>query len=68
MAQVLLILVAAYLAAGVLFAVVFLARGIHRVDHATQGAPLGFYLLVFPGVTALWPLMLLKWRHAGDHP
>jgi hypothetical protein len=64
MAHVVLILAAAYSALGVLFAVVFLARGMNKVDHATAGAPVRFFVLVFPGVAALWPLMLRKWLRA----
>ena len=68
MAQLLLIFAASYAGIGVVFAALFLARGVHRVDHATVGAPLGFYLLVFPGVAALWPLMLFTWRRARSAP
>lgn len=68
MAEAILILVGVYLVCGAIFAGVFLARGLRRVDHATQGSPLGFYVLIFPGVAALWPLMLAKWRRAGGHP
>ncbi len=55
----------AYAALGVLFAAVFLSRGIQRVDPGAQGSGWGFRLTVLPGVVAFWPLLLQRWR-AGD--
>ena len=52
---------AAYAAAGVVFAVPFLILGIGRVDPSARGASLAFRVLVFPGVVALWPLLARKW-------
>ncbi len=51
---------ATYLSLGVLFAGVFVAYFLHRVDHAARGAPLTFRLLILPGVIALWPLLLVR--------
>jgi hypothetical protein len=53
--------VAAYGATGILFALAFLTFGIGRIDPGARGAGLGFRLMVFPGVVALWPLMLVRW-------
>jgi hypothetical protein len=63
-----LALVAAYLAAGVLFALAFLSRGIERVDPAAHGARWGFRCLIAPGVMALWPLLARRWRLAARAP
>jgi hypothetical protein len=52
---------AAYALAGVVFAVAFVTRGIQRVDSAAEHAPVGFRLIVLPGVAALWPLLLVRW-------
>jgi hypothetical protein len=60
----LLVFVAVYLAAGVLFALAFLFRGIERVDRAARGAGWGFRCLIAPGVVALWPWLLRRWRQA----
>ncbi len=57
-------LVAAYLAAGVVFALAFLFRGIERVDPAAHGARWGFRALIAPGVVALWPLLARRWWSA----
>jgi hypothetical protein len=56
----------AYAAVGLLFALVFLVRGLERIDAAARGAGLGLRLLLIPGVLALWPLLLQRWRKAGQ--
>ncbi|MGC4054200.1 MAG: hypothetical protein QM757_34375 [Paludibaculum sp.] len=52
---------AAYLAAGVIFGLAFVAAGIHRIDPIARGSSIGFRLAVFPGVVAFWPLLLKRW-------
>ncbi len=54
-------LAAVYLAAGVVFALAFLARGVERIDPAAHGASFGFRCLIAPGVVALWPLLARRW-------
>lgn len=56
---------AAYLAIGAVAALALHARGLHALDHATHGAPVSFRVLVTPGLIALWPVMLAKWRTAA---
>lgn len=74
LAESLVVIAAAYVAVGVVFATVFLWRWIGRVDPAAHSTPTLFKALVFPGLTALWPLMLGKWLRAarpagqGEHP
>jgi hypothetical protein len=47
-----------YLAIGVAFAVPFAARWVNRLDDvAAHGTP-GFRLLLIPGATLLWPLLI----------
>ncbi len=58
-------LLAAYGAVGLVFAAAFIARGIQRVDPVAAGAPIGFRLIILPGVTALWPLMAVRWAKAA---
>jgi hypothetical protein len=53
-----------YASAGVLFAIAFLARGVSRIDVHANGAGLGFRLMIFPGVSALWPFLLKRWIRA----
>jgi hypothetical protein len=57
-----------YLVIGAVFAVAFLTAGIARVDPAAKGAPIGFRLLIFPGVVAFWPYLLSRWIGGGRAP
>lgn len=60
--------VTAYAGFGLLFAIAFLAAGIHRVDPVAKESGLGFRLLILPGVAALWPLLLGRWlREKAEH-
>lgn len=52
---------AVYLAAGLAFALLFVVAGAPRIDPAARGLPWSARLLLLPGATALWPLMLVKW-------
>ena len=52
---------AMYGLAGAVFAFAFVLFGIHRVDSVAEHAPIGFRLIVMPGVAALWPLLLRRW-------
>jgi hypothetical protein len=50
-----------YAAVGTVFAIAFVAWGVSHVDTHAEGAGLGFRLMIFPGVAALWPLLLNRW-------
>lgn len=63
-AGIVLISLAIYTACGLAVGIPFVVRGVDRVDSAARGAPVGFRLLILPGVIALWPLMATKWRDA----
>ena len=54
-----------YALVGVVFAALFVTAGVSKVDVAAKGGPIGFRVLIFPGSTALWPVMLVKWLRAG---
>ena len=53
-----------YAAMGCVFAIAFVARGVSRIDGQAAGASLGFRLIILPGVTALWPVLLDRWIRA----
>jgi hypothetical protein len=53
-----------YLFAGIVFASLFLFKGIHIVDEGAHGSSRGFYIIIIPGIVLLWPLLLKKWIHA----
>ena len=55
---------AAYTLTGAGFSAVFVLFGIHRVDPVAEHAPIGFRLIVMPGVAAFWPLLLTRWLKA----
>lgn len=61
MAETIVIVVAAYAALGAVVALGFVLRGLPRVDSAAAHSPLGFRLLIFPGLAALWPWALVRW-------
>lgn len=55
----------AYLAAGLLFAVPFVARWAGRLDPAAREGTVGFRLLILPGAALLWPVLALRLLRAG---
>jgi hypothetical protein len=60
--------VEAYALTGVVFAAVFLTRGIAQVDPRVVGAPWTLRLLILPGVVALWPLFARRWASGSAAP
>ncbi|MEZ6317834.1 MAG: hypothetical protein R3B49_03625 [Phycisphaerales bacterium] len=60
--QVGLMVVGAYAAVGVVFAIAFVLVGVKRVDPVAAHAPVRVRVLFLPGAAALWPMMLAKWR------
>jgi hypothetical protein len=59
-AGVLVLLLGVYGAIGLVVAVPFLVFAIGRMDPAAVGA-YAFRPLLVPGLTLLWPLVLLRW-------
>lgn len=59
-AQFLVTTLAAYVACGSIFAVPFLWRWVGRLDPLAAHGTLGFRALIFPGVTTLWPLFVIR--------
>ena len=57
-----------YALAGVVFAVLFLPRGIARLDTKVAGAPPTLRLLILPGVAALWPVLAWRWLAGAAAP
>ncbi len=55
---------ALYAIIGVLFALVFIAAGIVRVDPGVGESPKLVRALFIPGIAGLWPLLLTKWIRA----
>ena len=57
-----------YVGAGLLFAVPFVWRFVGRLDAAAQHGTIGFRLLIVPGVTVLWPLLLARLVRGAQAP
>lgn len=63
-----LLVLAAYVAFGLVFAVAFVTAGVQRIDAEARGAGAGFRLLIFPGSVAFWPLLLRRWLRGMPPP
>ena len=59
-AEVIVLVVSAYLACGLLFGLAFVTAGVGRVDAAARGTSAGFRLLILPGTAALWPFLAAR--------
>ena len=57
-----------YALAGVGFALMFLTRGVTRLDPRVAGAPKTLRLLILPGVVALWPVFAWRWITGAPEP
>lgn len=64
-ATILLAFLGFYALLGLGFAIAFVTRGIRTVDPTAAHASIGVRLILLPASAALWPLLLLKWRHAA---
>lgn len=49
-----------YLAVGLLFGIFFAWKGVKLLDPVADDSSFTFRLLVIPGATALWPVLLIK--------
>ena len=59
--SIILVAVVVYVALGALFTILFQIKGLHKIDEATHGSPIGFRLIIIPGCLLLWPALLAKW-------
>ena len=61
LAIIILLLAAAYLLMGLLFAIPFVIKGVTRIDEGASGSGWGFRLIIIPGTIVFWPFLLKKW-------
>lgn len=61
-------LIVAYAVLGAGFATVVQGRGLPKFDPGTQGTSVAFRLILLPGMIALWPLLVWRWKTATRHP
>lgn len=57
-----------YLLLGFLFALALVGFGLGKLDPVAGESTLGFRILIIPGVTALWPILALRWIRGKGHP
>jgi hypothetical protein len=62
--EIIFIVAGIYLVLGFLFAILFIVKGVTKVDEGAHGSSIGFRLIIIPGVMAFWPLLLQKWLQA----
>jgi hypothetical protein len=62
-----LLVIATYLVCGLVFAIFFITKGITVIDESARGTGIGFRIIILPGVTLLWPLLLKKWLKMRQH-
>ncbi|MGQ0737888.1 MAG: hypothetical protein ACT4OJ_02405 [Bacteroidota bacterium] len=62
--SILLLIAAAYLLAGLLFAIPFVLKGVTRIDEAAHDSKWGFRIIIIPGTVVFWPVLLRKWIKA----
>ena len=66
LAQTITGLLGVYALLGLVFGVVFIARGVGVIDPEAREGSLGFRLIILPGCVALWPLLAWRWaKHQG---
>ena len=59
--SILLLVVAIYMLIGLCFSMLFLWKGIGKVDANAKGIGISLKLLLLPGVIVFWIFFLIKW-------
>ena len=67
-AELLVALLSTYATVGALVALLFVWRGVQRVDPRAAGASLSFRVLILPGAVLFWPLLLVRWASGSIAP
>ena len=64
-ANIFLAALAIYLVLGIVFSISFYRKGVHQIDDGVKSAPRSMKVLIFPGVVALWPILLKRVKKGG---
>ena len=64
----LVIAVYLYIGVGAIVGIVIASFGLARLDSEAENAGAGFRILVFPGIAALWPILLRRYLRGGGEP
>ena len=57
-----------YLLLGVAFALVFVFKGVQRLDPSAAPGSVGFRLIIIPGCALFWPILLRRWMRGSGFP
>lgn len=57
-----------YLGVGLVFALVFVVRGVQQIDRHAVGGSWGFRLAILPAAATLWPILLRRWLRRSPPP
>ena len=60
----LLIAIATYLLAGMVFTIFFQAKGLSKIDDGVHGSSVGFRIIIIPGCIVFWFVLMKKWINA----
>jgi hypothetical protein len=63
-----IVVLAAYVTAGIAVALAFVIRGIADVLPADTPVTIGARILILPGTAALWPVVLRRWLQLRGRP
>ena len=63
-----LVIVAVYLFAGLVFAIPFVIKGVAKIDEGAHGSKWGFRIIIIPGTIVFWPFLLKKWMKSHNRP
>jgi len=58
---IILVIVAVYLFAGLVFAIPFVLKGVNKIDESAHESKWGFRIIIIPGTIVFWPLLLKRW-------
>jgi len=65
--NIILVIIAIYLACGFVFAIPFVIRGADKIDEGVHGTTWGFRVIILPASVIFWPLLLKKWISANKN-
>lgn len=63
--SIILIAIAVYLFAGIVFTIFFQAKGLSKIDEGVHGSSWGFRIIIIPGCILFWMVLLKKWMKAN---
>jgi len=68
LAQAVVLAAEVYCGLGLVFALLFVWRGVGVIDPAAREGTIGFRLLIVPASALLWPLLLRRWARRVPPP